>query len=171
MFESIQEFYTSLSPDMQMEIVNQITRLIDQAVTFVLGLGAVWTAYSVYIKGKFGKIRRQLMAEGVAKDEQQATVMAVRQVALDAIEDAKKVAKENEAEVAELKNMFLMNQELITKLIAGTPIDQKTLVEAGQLLEKSLGITGGLAETAQQILDKKLQQTETTTNYLDTLEE
>jgi hypothetical protein len=171
MFESIQEFYTSLSPDMQIEIVNQITRLIDQAVTFVLGLGAVWTAYSVYIKGKFGKIRRQLMAEGVAKDEQQATVMAVRQVALDAIEDAKKVAKENEAEVAELKNMFLMNQELITKLIAGTPIDQKTLVEAGQLLEKSLGITGGLAETAQQILDKKLQQAETTTNYLDTLEE
>ena len=171
MFESIQEFYTSLSPDMQMEIVNQITRLIDQAVTFILGLGAVWTAYSVYIKGKFGKIRRQLMVEGVAKDEQQATVMAVRQVALDAIEDAKKVAKENEAEMTELKNMFLMNQELITKLIAGTPIDQKTLVEAGQLLEKSLGITGGLAETARQILEQKLQQTETTTNYLDTLEE
>jgi 2,4-dienoyl-CoA reductase-like NADH-dependent reductase (Old Yellow Enzyme family) len=171
MFESIQEFYSSLSVEMQTEIVSQITTLIDQAVTFVLGLGAVWTGYSVYIKGRFSKIKKDLLASGVAKDEQQATVKAVQSVAIEAIEDAKKVAAESQAEMAELKNMFLMNQELITKLIAGTPIDQKTLVEAGQLLEKSLGITGGLAESAQEVLEQKLQQTETTTNYIDTLEE
>lgn len=171
MFESIQEFYSSLSVEMQTEIVSQITTLIDQAVTFVLGLGAVWTGYSVYIKGRFSKIKKDLLASGVAKDEQQATVKAVQSVALEAIDDAKKVVAESQAEMAELKNMFLMNQELITKLIAGTPIDQKTLVEAGQLLEKSLGITGGLAESAKEVLEQKLQQTETTTKYIDTLEE
>lgn len=171
MFESIQEFYSSLSIEMQTEIVNQVTSLIDQAVTFVLGLGALWTGYSVYVKGKFSAIKKQLLAEGVAKDEQQATVKAVQQVALEAIEDAQKVVAASQDEMLELKNMFLMNQELITKLIAGTPIDQKTLVEAGQLLEKSLGITGGLAESAKEVLEQKLQQTETTTNYIDTLEE
>jgi hypothetical protein len=95
----------------------------------------------------------------------------VQIVALEAIEDAKKVAAASQDEMLELKNMFLMNQELITKLIAGSPIDQKTLIEAGQLLEKSFGITGGLAESAKTVLQQKLQQTETTTKYLDTLGE
>jgi len=156
------EFLNSLNPELQAELIAQIETFLSSMKAWLLSIGGVGTAITIYINKKYLKIKGD---NNTNEAKLKATVNVGQEVAQDFI----KLSNETQTEVTELKKLFLAQQEMFANIIKGMPIDAKTLISTGEILNKSLEITGAIGEKYKAIIEEKQANQLDIPNYTDTI--
>jgi len=156
------DFLNSLNPELQAELIAQIEVFLATIKSWFIGIGGAGTVSIGYYIRKYLKLKGD---NNTTEAKLKATVDVGKEVA----QDFAKLYTATQTELTEVKNLFLAQQEMFANIIKGMPIDAKTLISTGEILNKSLDITGAIGEKYKAIIEEKQANQLDIPNYTDTI--